>query len=254
MTLKERQIKPRNVQFQLKQVISGDGVKHVWMKKKFLALKVFHSIICELLFFFYIHHFSTLSSFTSCWQWCLYGKGGRTEVNTGNLWLPPPAHLHCNLHTQIHCWPRQFPYHLKFTRWWSPLLPLLRGIQDSPGCRFEEFQGKNWARFWQLGQRWRWQAHLMANSATPMSALWLVERRGEAAPWLVDSGSQHRGFVLLASAQPDIDYGPGRGGVVFKLCQKFKGCSFLIFTSQKVEDGKIPTENMESEATFSLLW
>ena len=114
MTLKERQIKPRNVQFQLKQVISGDGVKHVWMKKKFLALKVFHSIICELLFFFYIHHFYTLSSFTSCWQWCLYGKGGRTEVNTGNLWLPPPAHLHCNLHTQIHCWPRQFPYHLNF--------------------------------------------------------------------------------------------------------------------------------------------
>ena len=140
------------------------------------------------------------------------------------------------------------------TRWWSPLLPLLRGIQDSPVCRFEEFQGKNWARFWQLGQRWRWQAHLMANSATPMSALWLVERRGEAAPWLVDSGSQQRGFVLLASAQPDIDYGPGRGGVVFKLCQKYNGCSFLIATPPKVEDGKIPTENRESEATFSLLW
>ena len=92
---------------------------------------------------------------------------------------------------------------------------LLLRTQGGQCCRFLELQGKNWARFWQLGQRWRWQAHLMANSATRLSALSLVERRGEAAFWLVDSGSHQRGFVLLASAHGEIDCGPGSGRVVF---------------------------------------
>ena len=145
-------------------------------------------------------------------QWLTGGVNTRPTCDT----LPPP------LFTVISLLPSsarlaKFLATLIYPHWQFPLKGLLMRIQGAPVCRFLVLQGKNWARFWQLGQRWRWQAHLMANSATPMSALSLVESRGEAAFWLVELGSHQRGFVLLASAHWEIDYGPGSGRVVFHL-------------------------------------